>query len=142
MGRPRGENTRCGGKLTEAEFVNFIKNQLRSATRKWAPNSLCKKDAHISRGVYKCACCEQEVTPTFYDEDKRKRVTNIFVDHISPVIDPHVGFTTWDSFINNLFCEKDNLQLLCGTCHKAKTQEEIEVAKLRRAKEKNNDINI
>lgn len=69
-------------------------------------------------------------------EGSRKRVKNIIVDHIKPVIDPAVGFTTWDSFIEGLFCEKDNLQALCRTCHKAKTQEEIEIAKSRRAKEK------
>lgn len=139
MGRPRGENTRCSGKWTNAEFINFVKNQLRSATRKWKPIQDCKKKAHISRGEYRCEGCKQIVPPTIYDEDKGRRVTNIFVDHIKPIIDPGVGFTTWDDFIEGLFCEADNLQLLCGTCHKIKSQEEINIATERRKKEKNND---
>lgn len=138
MARPRGENTRCGGKWTEAEYRSFIKNQLRSATRKWAPIQQCKKRANVSRGVYRCECCHKEIPPTVYDESKRKRVNNIFVDHIHPIIDPSVGWVSWDSTIENMFCELDNLQLLCGECHKIKSQEEIEIAKARRAKEKLN----
>lgn len=46
------------------------------------------------------------------------------VDHIKPVVDPQEGFVSWDEFINRLFCEKDNLQALCKTCHKIKTAKE------------------
>lgn len=137
MGRPSGELTRCGGKWTEAFFVNFVKNQLRSATRKWAPIQQCKKVNKVGYGEYKCECCRDVVPPTIFDPDKGKRVTNVFVDHIRPVVDPEVGFISWDSFINGLFCEADNLQLLCRKCHDLKTREEIDVAKERRLKEKN-----
>lgn len=138
IGRPSGELTRCSGKWTEAYFRNFVKNQIRSATRKWKPIQDCKKAAKVGYGEYQCECCKEVVPPTIFDSDKGKRVTNVFVDHINPIIDPNVGFTTWDDFIEGTFCEADNLQLLCGKCHKAKSQEEIEVAKERRAKEKNN----
>lgn len=100
---------------------------------------MCKKRAHVSRGEYKCECCGEIVPPTIYNEDKRKRQANIFVDHIKPVVNPEIGWTTWDDVVEGLFCELDNLQLLCGDCHKIKSQEEIEIAKLRRAKEKIND---
>lgn len=138
IARPQGPLTRCGGKWTEAFFINFVKNQLRSATRKWSPIQQCKKKAKVGYGEYKCECCGEVVSPTTFDDDKGRRVTNIFVDHINPVIDPTVGFTTWDNFINGLFCEEENLQLICKKCHDVKTREEIEVAKARRAKEKNN----
>lgn len=137
IARPAGELTRCGGKWTEAFFRNFVKNQLRSATRKWAPIQQCKKNAKVGYGEYKCECCNEVVPPTIFDVDKGKRVTNVFVDHIKPVIDPNIGWTTWDDVVENMFCEADNLQLLCGKCHKAKSLEEIDVAKTRRAKEKN-----
>lgn len=103
---------------------------------------MCKKKAHVARGEYRCECCNEVVPPTYYDEEKRKRVKNIFVDHIKPVVDPTTGWTTWNDVVEGLFCEIDNLQLLCGACHKIKSQEEIDLAKIRRAKEKLNDSDI
>lgn len=136
MGRTSGPLVKCDGQWTQAKFNSFIKNNLRSATRKWAPIQKCKKKAHVARGLYKCDECGQEVPPTVFDEEKRKRVKNIFVDHIEPIIDPAVGFTTWDECIERMFCDSSNLQLLCKQCHSAKSQEEIEVAKKRRAASK------
>lgn len=137
MARPKGDLVRCNGRWTQAQFNSFIKNNLRSASRKWAPIQDCKKEAHVGRGEYLCAGCKQVVPPTIYDEDKRKRVKNIHVDHIKPIIDPAVGFVSWDETIERMFCDSDNLQLLCNDCHKAKSQEEIDIAKARRQKEKN-----
>ena len=136
MGRIPGPLVKNDGTWTAAKFNSFIKNNLRSATRKWAPIQKCKKKAHVARGLYKCDECGQEVPPTVFDEEKRKRVKNIFVDHVEPIIDPAVGFTTWDECIERMFCDSSNLQLLCKQCHSAKSQEEIEVAKKRRAASK------
>jgi hypothetical protein len=66
----------------------------------------------------------------------RKRVKNVFVDHILPIIDPEVGFTSWDDFINRLFCEREGLQCICGDCHDKKTTNERAAASDRRRKEK------
>lgn len=63
-------------------------------------------------------------------------MANIFVDHIVPIVDPDIGFTTWDDVIERMFCNSDNLQLLCRECHKTKSENEIEIAKARRAREK------
>ena len=60
------------------------------------------------------------------------RAKEIEVDHIEPVVDPDVGFTTWDDFIERLFVEEDKLQVLCKDCHKKKTAEE---ARKRRKKD-------
>jgi len=59
---------------------------------------------------------------------------DIQVDHAIPVVDPNVGFKNWDTFISRLFCSKDNLSVLCKTCHKAKTDYEKALAVERRAK--------
>lgn len=138
MARPRGDLVKCDGTWTQAKFNSFIKNNLRSATRKWPPINNCRKRAHVARGVYKCDGCGEEVSPTIYNEETRKRDKNIFVDHIVPIVDPHVGFTTWDETIEKMFCDSSNLQLLCKKCHSIKSQEEIDIAKERRAKQKEN----
>lgn len=137
-GRPSGPKSRCSGTWTEARFKSFIVGNLRRATVKWKPISDCLKEARTRRGFYRCACCKEEVPASI--KDGRKRVKNIHVDHIEPAVDPAKGFTTWDDFINRLFCESDNLQALCKACHDVKSQEEKEIAKERRAQEKaNND---
>lgn len=70
---------------------------------------------------YGCAYCHQ----LFPGKD-------VQVDHINAIINPAVGFTTWDSVINNMFCERDNLQVLCTECHKAKTAQEKQISKERK----------
>jgi len=72
-------------------------------------------------------------------KEKGRKVKNTFVDHIKPVVDPAVGFTTWDDYIERMFCEADNLQVLCKACHDAKSEEEKAIAVERRRKEKELD---
>jgi ribosomal protein L44E len=59
---------------------------------------------------YKCAACK-----------KHHVAKDVQVDHIHPVVDPTTGFVSWDVYIDRLFCESYNLQVLCSTCHKKKT---------------------
>lgn len=56
----------------------------------------------------------------------KKRVNNIQVDHVIPVIGPE-GFVDWNTFIDRLFTTKDNFQVLCKACHDAKTKDEKEL---------------
>ncbi len=134
MARPAGEKTRCGGRWTEAKWKSFIKNQLRGATRKWAPIQDCLKNARVKRGLYECAGCGKHVTNTV--KEGAKRVKNVFVDHIQPIV-PVTGWISWDSCIERMFCEEDNLQLLCKECHDKKSKEEAaeRAAYRRKAKE-------
>lgn len=134
MARPSGPKVRCNNQWTEARFHAFIRSQLRQGTRKWAPITQTLKDARVARGLYKCACCGEEVPPTY--REGRKRVNNVFVDHIRPITNPETGFTTWDELINNMYCEMDNLQLLCKDCHDIKTNQEKEIAAIHRAERK------
>jgi 5-methylcytosine-specific restriction endonuclease McrA len=57
---------------------------------------------------------------------------DIQVDHAVPVVDPDVGFINWDTYVSRLFCTKENLSVLCKTCHKEKTDQEKAVAVERR----------
>lgn len=135
MARPSGPKTRCSGKWTEARYRSFITSCLRQGSRRWAPISEVQKEARVSRGVYLCAGCKEEVPATI--KVGRKRQQNVFVDHVNPIVDPEVGFTTWDEYIERMFCEKDNLQLLCKSCHDIKSDEERAKAIIRRKEEKN-----
>jgi len=135
LARPSGEKTRCGGQWTEAKYKGFIKSTLRQATRKWGPINQCTKDARVSRGVYLCAGCNDEITKTTLDPETRKRVNNVHVDHIEPVV-PVTGWVSWDSVIERMFCEVGNLQVLCTPCHKTVTAEENSQRKYYRDLEK------
>lgn len=129
-GRPAGPKTRCGGQWTEARYRTFITSILRQGSRRWAPISQVQKEANVGRAQYKCAGCGEIVPPTV--KEGRKRVKNILVDHIDPIVDPEVGFTTWDEYIERMFVEKDKLQLLCKDCHDAKSMQERAIATERR----------
>lgn len=115
------------GQWTAARFNSFVKSALRSASKRWPPKYECLSEAKQGKKInaksgrmaehYKCAKCSGEFT-----------ANNVQVDHINPLI-PVTGFTTWDDVVNNMFCEKDNLQVLCLDCHKKKTQQEKEERK-------------
>jgi 5-methylcytosine-specific restriction endonuclease McrA len=136
-GRIGGEKTRCSGKWTEARYRSFVKGNLRRSTMKWSPINESLGDARTRRGFYRCAGCQEEVTASAKVGRVRKK--NVHVDHINPIIDPDVGWVSWDETIERMFCEKENLQVLCTICHDIKTNDEKEKAKARRAKEKLND---
>lgn len=104
---------------------SFVKSGLRGLSRKWPPKYETLNAAFAGTKVNKlsgrmakhftCARCANEFP-----------AAQVQVDHINPIIDPEVGFTTWDDVVYNMFCEKDNLQVLCIDCHKLKTKSEKE----------------
>jgi hypothetical protein len=131
VARPSGPKIRCSGEWTEAKFQSFIKNNLRQATRKWKPIQDAKKAAWLHRGWYLCAECKEEVPTTTVNKEKRKRENNVIVDHIDPIV-PTTGWVSWDHCIDRMFCELDNLQVLCRACHKVKCAEESAERKIKR----------
>lgn len=114
---------RNGGEWTEARFRSFVTSALRAASRRYPPKYKALKEAFAGRKVnaktgkqamhYTCAKCSKHFV-----------ATDVQVDHIHPVVDPKKGFTTWDNFIERMFCEIENLQVLCKPCHKIKTDQE------------------
>ena len=128
------DRPRCSGRWSEAQYIAFIKSQLRGASYKWLPTIETMREARRGRGQYECNVCKQIVPPTL------NRQKNIAVDHLRPIVNPSIGFVSWDSFIENLYCEKENLQLVCRSCHNKKTKEENDIAKERRKKEKDGNI--
>ena len=75
-------------------------------------------------------------------EGNKRRVKNIVADHIDPIVDPNVGFTSYDDWIRRCFIELDGFQALCHKCHTAKSNEEKEIANARRSHDKSRDNNI
>jgi 5-methylcytosine-specific restriction endonuclease McrA len=114
---------RNGGEWTEARFRSFITSALRAASRRWPPKYKALKDAFVGRKVnaktgklamhYRCAACRKHFV-----------AADVQVDHIVPVVDPKKGFVSWDVFIERMFVEIENLQVLCKPCHKVKTDKE------------------
>jgi hypothetical protein len=51
------------------------------------------------------------------------------LDHKEPVIDPRVGFIDWNTYIDRLFCDPSNLQVICIDCHTKKTKDENDLRK-------------
>jgi len=113
------EKTRNSGRWTEARFRSFVYSALRGAFRRWGPKSDVLADAFTRVKTnkasgrkakhYRCAECGKEFP--------QKQMQ---VDHTEAIGE----WKSWDRFIERLFCEKDNLQVLCKPCHKTKTKKE------------------
>lgn len=88
----------------------WVKGVLRSASFRWKPRGEALKAARVERGKYKCASCEELFGPK-----------EVELDHITPVVDPKKGFTTYDDYIEKLFCDVEGFAVLCSACHEAKT---------------------
>ncbi len=115
--------TKRSKEWTKARKHAFIVSVLRSGTRRYPPKfetlneakTEKKKNSKTGRLAqhFRCAQCSLDFP-----------ATAVQVDHIKPVVDPRKGFTTWDTYIKRLFCDKGNFQVLCKPCHKIKTKEE------------------
>lgn len=101
----------------------FIVSVLRSGTQRYPPKyqtlnesktekKINKKSGRLAQH-FQCATCLGDFP-----------AKEVNVDHILPVVDPKQGFISWDVYIQRLYCEKENFQILCSSCHKIKTQEE------------------
>lgn len=122
--------TRNSNQWTEARYRGFIRSSLRGAWMRWGPNQATKKNARVARGRYTCAGHERDphvVGNSIKVDGVRKN--NIFTDHIEPV----GSHENWDKTVERMFCELDNLQLLCKECHDLKTGQER--AAIKQAKE-------
>ena len=116
----RVPKTRNAGTMTESAFWSFIRSALRQKSRWWKPITECKMKARrFYKGVnkrqkfeYQCAVCLK----WFPDKE-------INVDHIIPAGTLRCA-NDLPGFVERLFCEVDNLQVLCSICHNKKTQDE------------------
>lgn len=89
--------------------IAYIKAALRRTWGRSKQRQAALKAARVERGKYRCATCKA-VYP-------RKKIN---VDHRIAV----GRFTTFDIFIERLFCETSGLDVLCLACHSIKTKKD------------------
>ena len=112
--------------------VQNVKLKARSEHPKYKKDGTLAKKPHVR---FECAICH-----------KLFKGTEIACDHIDPVIDIEEGFEDWNVFVDRLWCEEDNLQMVCSyklkynelhdgitSCHNIKTAEENALRKLNEA---------
>lgn len=118
--KPRVAKTRNAGTMTESAFWGFIRSALRQKSRWWKPIAQCKaKSKRAYKGPlkrqkfeYQCNDCKG------WFPDKLVNVDHIFPAGTLKCADD------LPAFVERLFCEEDNLQVLCSKCHNRKTQNE------------------
>lgn len=97
------------------DLKRYLIGVLRKASYRY-PERYAARKAAVVPGTkpqeFRCNNCKGQ----FRNEDTQ-------VDHIRPVVGV-AGFTTWDAYIASLFVSKEDLQVLCRPCHKAKTLRE------------------
>jgi hypothetical protein len=97
-------------KKPKQTLSTFVKGILRRGSYHWKARQECLERCRVERGQYKCEMCGAIV--------KREQIE---LDHIEPVVDPRTGFTTWDDYINRLYCPVEGFQGVCEFCHSNKT---------------------
>jgi len=105
----------------------FITSGLRACSRRYPPKFETLNEAKTEKKInkktkrlaqhYRCKACKDDFPSS-----------EVQVDHKVPVVDPVIGFVDWNTFIERLFCDKKNLQVLCTECHKKKTNKEKQQA--------------
>lgn len=108
---------RNAGTFTEGAFWLFIRNALRRRSIVWKPITLCKEKARRKytgtnkrqKYEYQCNICKNWF-----------KGADVAVDHVEAV-GTLKSAADLPHFVETLFCEIDNLQCICKTCHDAKT---------------------
>lgn len=123
--RQRVPRTRAGGTWTEARYFGYLRGLLRAGFSRYPPKHMVRKNSRrkssTTRGYdYLCACCEK-----WYKDSE------VQVDHITPAGSLKT-FEDLPGFVERLYCDVDQLQILCNVCHRLKTNRE-------REERKNND---
>lgn len=121
--RQRVPRTRAGGAFTESQYWSFIRAGLRSKSVRYPVKFQVLQDARRTvtgkrhRYEYQCAEC----TKWFKQQD-------VQVDHITPCGSLR-SYGDLPLFVERLFCEPEDMQVLCKGCHQQKTNEERKNAK-------------
>lgn len=116
----RVPKTRAGGEWTEAAYWSFIRSLLRQGSIRWPPRTTAKlKFRRPSQSAnkrlkweYQCGCCQR------WWPDKE-----IEVDHVY-ACGTLKSYDDLPRFVQRLFCEPEELVVLCKECHQGKTNKD------------------
>lgn len=118
MARILKERTRNHGTMTESAFWSFIRSALRKQSMYWKPIQQARIKARRpytgankrQKWEYQCDICKKWFIGI-----------QTHVDHIEPIGEINLGENV-KQVIENMFCEVDNLRVLCVKCHKQHTK--------------------
>jgi rRNA maturation endonuclease Nob1 len=105
---------RCNGTMTEAQYLSWIRSALRSKSLRWPPRATAlelarrpyKGPIKQQKWEYKCAICS-----------KWYKAKEVVVDHFPVGAGSIRSVEDIGAFANNLYCEVENLRVLCSTDH-------------------------
>ena len=113
----------------DKKTVNIIKKVLRRGSLRNPARNKAKLAAKVDKSTFKCAncdvlCYEGQSSASF--ERLKEQYGNVIqekiqLDHIAPVREGKDELD-WNDYITSLFCEVDNYQALCSSCHKEKSR--------------------
>jgi hypothetical protein len=123
-------------------LYHWLQQKLRRISIYWPAKSIAREYAKVLvpkgklkngkdkfKTKYICTECHNQGLPNFVHNKEDTQM-----DHINPVMELD-GFTTWDDYLQSLFCEPEGYQCLCKPHHLEKsTKENAKRAELRKAK--------
>ena len=106
--------TRCDGTMTESAYLAWIRSALRSKSLRWGPRSnalLAARRSYrgpnkLQRWEYLCKLCS-----------KWYKAKETCVDHYPVAAGSILSVADISQFCENLYCNSDNLRVLCVSCH-------------------------
>ena len=122
---------RCSGTMTESQFLAWVRSALRSKSLRWPPRSEAlelarrpyKGSNKLQKWEYSCSICKQ-----WY------KAKDVCVDHYPKPAGSILSVEDIGAFVNNLYCEVDNLRVLCVPCHEVHTLADKEGVSFEKAK--------
>lgn len=110
--------TRCNGTMTESQWLAWIRSALRSKSLRWPPRAQALELARrsykgpnkLQKWEYICKICGEWF-----------KLKEVVVDHYPKPAGSILSVEDIGPFANNLYCEVDNLRVLCSPCHDVHT---------------------
>ena len=105
---------RCGNTMTESQYLAWIRSALRSKSLRWPPRAEALK---LARRAYKGPIKQQKWEFLCAICQKYFKMKEVVVDHFPVEAGSILSVEDIGPFANNLYCEVENLRVLCKEDH-------------------------